>query len=160
VPDLATPRLLLHPLSAEEARALRAEEPLAGWELAPGYPLPDTHDGLGLYLRHLVERFGFYLVVRAEDGLVIGEIGFVAPPADGVATIGYGIVPSVRRQGFATEAIQGMSDWALEQPGVVEVRAETTPDNEPSARALLRAGFAEVEAGERVRRFVRLVTPG
>lgn len=155
MPDLATPRLLLHPLTVEEAVVLRAGDALAGWALAYGYPLPDTADGLGLFLRHGVERFGFYLVVRAEDGLVVGEIGFVAPPADGTVAIGYGIVPSARRQGFATEAIRALSDWALDQPGVGEVRAETPPDNEPSIRALLRGGFVEVEPGERVRRFVR-----
>ena len=60
--------------------------------------------------------------------------------------IGYAIVPSARRQGYATEAIAALTEWALAQPEVDEVRAQTLPDNEPSIRALLRAGFAEDES--------------
>jgi RimJ/RimL family protein N-acetyltransferase len=153
VPDLTTARLLLHALTLEEARALHAGQPLPAWSFAPGYPLPDTHDGVAFVVRHGVEDFGFYLVVRREEGLVVGEIGFVGPPKQGSVMIGYAIVPSARRQGYATEAITALTEWALAQPGVDEVLAQTLPDNEPSIRALLRAGFAEIEPAERVRRF-------
>ncbi len=153
VPELETPRLRLHCLSNEEARALHAGEPLPGWTYAEGYPLPDTRDGVGFVLRHGVREFGFHLVVRREDGLVVGEIGFVGPPRDGAVTIGYAIVPSARRQGYATEAICALAGWAFEQPGVEEIRAQTLPDNEASIRTLLRAGFAEQEPSPRVRRF-------
>jgi RimJ/RimL family protein N-acetyltransferase len=115
--------------------------------------MPDTADGLGFLLNHQVEDFGFYLVVRTDEALVVGEIGFVGPPVDGVVAIGYAILPGERRQGYATEAIRGLSEWALRQPGVGEVQAQTLPGNEPSARALLRAGFAETESGQNVRRF-------
>jgi RimJ/RimL family protein N-acetyltransferase len=160
VPDLATSRLRLRPLTTGEARTLLAREPLPELRFAPGYPLPDTADGLGFLLNHFVEDFGFYLVVRTEDALVVGEIGFVGPPTHGAVTIGYGIVPGERRQGYASEAIRGLSDWALRQPGVEEVRAQTLPGNEPSARALLRAGFVEAEPGENVRRFALQASRG
>jgi RimJ/RimL family protein N-acetyltransferase len=160
VPDLDTLRLRLRPLTTSEARALLAREPLADLQFAPGYPLPDTADGLGFLLNHLVEDFGFYLVVRIEDALVVGEIGFVGPPTHGAVTIGYGIVPEERRQGYASEAIRGLSEWALRQPGVEEVRAQTLPGNEPSARALLRAGFVEAEPGENMRRFALRASRG
>ena len=153
MPDLSTPRLLLHALTVEEARAIRRGQTLPRRPFAEGYPLPDTYDGLGLFLRHGDERYGFSLIVRREDELVIGEIGFVGPPKDGAVMIGYAIVPAARRRGFATEAIVAISGWALAQPGVTEVRAQTLPDNESSARALLRAGFAEEPAGEKIRRF-------
>jgi RimJ/RimL family protein N-acetyltransferase len=155
VPDLETTRLRLHALTTEEAKVLGAGELPAGWVYAPGYPLPDTRDGVGLYLRHDDQAYGFHFVVRREDERVIGEIGFVAPPRSGVVTIGYAIVPSERRQGYATEAISALTEWSLEQPGVENVRAQTLPDNEPSIRALLRAGFEEEEPGAKVRRFVR-----
>jgi RimJ/RimL family protein N-acetyltransferase len=153
VPDLTTPRLLLRPLSMDEARALRAGEPLEGWTFAPDYPLPDTRDGVGFLLRHGVEAFGVYLVVRREDEVVVGEIGFAGPPKEGAVMIGYAIVPGERRQGYATEAIAALTAWALAQPGVREVQAQALPDNDASARALLRAGFAEVEPTDKVRRF-------
>jgi len=156
VPDLETPRLRLHALAADEAEALAAGQLPAGWAYAPGYPLPDTRDGVGLYLRHGDQAYGFHFVVRLEDDLVIGEIGFVAPPRRGVVMIGYAIVPSARRQGYATEAIAVLTAWSLAQPGVDRVRAQTLPDNEASIRALLRAGFDEDEPGAKVRRFVKV----
>ncbi len=153
MPDLATRRLLLRPLTLEEGRALQTGAGLAGWDFAPEYPLPDTGDGVSFLVRHGVEDFGFYLAVRRDDGLVIGEIGFVGPPRGGAVMIGYAVVPSARRQGYATEAIEALSAWALAQPGVGEVRAHTLPDNEPSVRALLRAGFVEQQRAAKVRRF-------
>ena len=153
MPDLATDRLDLHALTVEEAVALAAGEEVAGFAFADGYPMPDTADGVGLFLRHRDRDFGVHLVVRREDGCVIGDAGFGGPPTGGAVVLGYEIVPGARRQGYATEVIRALAGWALEHPGVGEVRAETLPDNEPSIRALLRAGFTERVAGECVRRF-------
>ena len=50
-----------------------------GWSYDDGYPLPDTKDGVGLFLRHGNSDYGFHFVVRREDDRVIGEIGFVEP---------------------------------------------------------------------------------
>jgi RimJ/RimL family protein N-acetyltransferase len=156
VADLTTARLRLHELTVAEAEAIRAGEPLPDHPYADGYPLPDTFDGLGLFLRHGDQRWGFCLIVRLDDGLVIGEIGFVGAPHDGAVMIGYAIVPSARRQGYATEAIVALGDWALAQPGVDEVHAQTATDNKASIRALLRAGFSEEGAPNvKLRRFNR-----
>lgn len=153
MPKLHTDRLLLHTLTSGEARALVVGEPLPEWSFADGYPLPDTADGAGLFLLHLDREWGVHLLVRREDGLVIGDAGFVGPPKDGAVVIGYEVVPGARRQGYATEAIGALSGWALAQPEVGEVRAHTLPDNEASIGVLLRAGFREQEAGRNVRRF-------
>jgi RimJ/RimL family protein N-acetyltransferase len=156
VPDLSTTRLLLRALTAADARTIRSGETLPGLSFADDYPLPDTYDGLGLFLQHGDERWGFSLIVHREDSLVIGEIGFVGPPQNGAVMIGYAIVPSARRQGYATEAIAALSACALADPDVEEVRAQTLPDNEASVRALLNAGFEEQPPGEKLRRFSRI----
>ncbi len=153
MPDLETPRLLLRALTPAEAEVVRAGDPLPATPYADGYPLPDTKDGLGLYLRHGLRDYGFHLVVRRDDGLVVGEIGFVEPPRNGTVMIGYAIVPSARGQGYATEAIRALAAWAIAQDGTSEVRAQTLPENEPSIRALLRAGFTEETPAAKVRRF-------
>lgn len=155
MPDLETARLRLHALTEDEAEVLGDGGLPPGWSYAPDYPLPDTRDGVGLYLRHRDRAYGFHFVVRREDGQVIGEIGFVAPPRRGGVTIGYAIVPSARRQGYATEAISALTAWSIDQAGVDHVRAQTLPDNEPSIRALLRAGFDEDVPASKVRRFVK-----
>jgi RimJ/RimL family protein N-acetyltransferase len=155
VPDLETPRLRLHALTGEEADALHAGILPVGWSYAVEYPLPDTKDGVGLFLRHRDREYGFHYVIRREDEVVIGEIGFVGQPQGAAVMIGYAIVPEARRRGYATEAIVAVTEWALAQPGVEHVRAQTLPDNEPSIRALFRAGFEEDEPAARVRRFVK-----
>ena len=160
MPDLETARLRLHALTAEEAEVLRAGALPDGWSYADGYPLPDTQDGVGLFLRHGDRDYGFHFVVRREDERVIGEIGFVEPPKGGSVTIGYAIVPSARRQGYATEAIVAVTEWSLVQREVTCVRAQTLPDNEASIRALRSAGFEEDDPGPKVRRFVKGVRTG
>jgi RimJ/RimL family protein N-acetyltransferase len=160
MPDLETARLRLFALDAEEAEALHAGALPQGWSYADGYPLPDTKDGVGLFLRHGDRDYGFHFVVRRDDERVIGEIGFVEPPKGGSVTIGYAIVPSARRQGYATEAIVAVTEWALAQHGVTCVRAQTLPDNEPSMRALRSAGFEEDEPGPKLSRFVKTVRTG
>jgi RimJ/RimL family protein N-acetyltransferase len=156
MPDLDTPRLRLHALTVDEAGVLGDGGLPFGWAYEAGYPLPDTRDGVGLYLKHRDRDYGFHFVVRREDERVIGEIGFVAPPRRGVVMIGYAVVPTARRQGYATEAISALTEWSLEQPGVESVRAQTLPDNEASIRALLHAGFEEDQPGAKVRRFVKV----
>ena len=147
MPDLRTARLRLHALTVEEASALHAGNLPEGWSFDDGYPLPDTKDGVGLFLRHGDSEYGFHFVVRQEDDRVIGEIGFVEPPKGGSVTIGYAIVPSARRQGYATEAIVAVTEWSLGQHGVACVRAQTLPDNAASMRALRSAGFEEDDPG-------------
>jgi RimJ/RimL family protein N-acetyltransferase len=154
MPALESERLRLRPLTVEEGAALEAGELPDGPLYADDYPLPDTADGVGLFLKHGVEDYGFHLIVRRDEGRVVGEIGFVAPPAGGAVMIGYAIVPSARRQGFATEAVQALTAWSIAQPGVQEVLAQTLPDNEASVRVLLRAGFSEEGSQPKVRRFV------
>ena len=160
MPDLETARLRLHALTAEEAGTLHTGALPEGWGYAGGYPLPDTKDGVGLFLRHGDREYGFHFVVRREDDRVIGEIGFVEPPRGGSVTIGYAIVPSARRLGYATEAIVAVAEWSLARLEVTHVRAQTLPDNEPSMRALLSAGFEEDEPGVNVRRFVKFRNAG
>src|SRR5262249_58774532 len=142
-------------LWAEEAETLDGGTPPGGWQYSPAYPLPDTKDGVGLFLRHGDCEFGFHYVIRREDEVVIGEIGFVGQPQGGAVMIGYAIAPEARRQGYATEAIVAVTEWALAQPEVEYVRGQTLPDNEPSIRALTRARFEVDEPAARVRRFVR-----
>ena len=67
MPDLRTARLLLRALTTDEARTIRSGGTPVGLTFVAAYPLPDTYDGLGLFLRHGDERWGFSLVVRLED---------------------------------------------------------------------------------------------
>jgi RimJ/RimL family protein N-acetyltransferase len=149
--ELRTPRLRLVQLDPAEARALR--ERGRGGVAAPWadeYPLPGTWIAVGLELRAHAEGrdlgpWGTYQVVRRADGRVIGDAGFHGPPdPDGSVEVGYGIVPSARRQGYATEALRALLDLARARPEARCVRAEAEASNTGSWRAMERAGMRRV----------------
>jgi ribosomal-protein-alanine N-acetyltransferase len=55
--------------------------------------------------------------------------------------IGYGIFEEYQGQLYATEAVGAAVNWALQQPGVTRVEAETALDNRASQRVLEKCGF-------------------
>ncbi len=143
--DVITERLILHPLNPAEARHIvdRAPRPEDRWH--EQYPFEDELDPL----RSLAKAdsadpvFTLYMIRTAADGLAVGGIGFFGPPAeDGAVELGYGIVEALRGRGIATEALRAFTRLALDS-GATLVKADTTPDNVPSQRVLLKAGFQE-----------------
>jgi RimJ/RimL family protein N-acetyltransferase len=91
----------------------------------------------------------WYLVWnQAPERFLIGLAGFKgAPGPDGVVEIGYGLVPSYHRQGLAPEACRELIDWALADPAVGEIIAETLPELTPSIRVMEKLGMAYYGAG-------------
>ena len=53
--------------------------------------------------------------------------------------------------GLAFEALRAVVGWALAQPGVVAVEADTTHANLPSQRVMERAGMRLVRRSEQLR---------
>jgi RimJ/RimL family protein N-acetyltransferase len=84
---------------------------------------------------------GPYFMHRAEDDVVVGEIGggFVAP---GLVEIGYAIVPSCWGLGYATEAVRALVERARAIAEVERMAAYTPLDRPASGRVLEKAGFA------------------
>ena len=152
---ITTPRLQLWPVDPAQAEAL-AE----GRSLMPSvadYPHADTSAAArlarsALEVDNFVPGYGMYLIVA--DGLVIGDIGFHAPPDErGVVEIGYGLAPSARGRGYGAEALEALVAWAFEN-GTALVIADTDADNTASMAVLESAGFTRTRrqrVGERVR---------
>jgi RimJ/RimL family protein N-acetyltransferase len=158
--DLTTPRLRLRPLAPDEMRELLEGRPLAGQRWADGYPLDGTLVAVAMQaelIDRAVDRGGFchYQVLLpgtdGADALVIGDIGFHAPPDElGEASVGFGIVGVARRRGYAVEALRALLDWALQQPEVRSIHADTDLVNLASQRVLLGAGMRVVaDEGDR-----------
>jgi RimJ/RimL family protein N-acetyltransferase len=141
--EIRTDRLLLRRLSMEEARAVVALD-RAGRPWAHDYPTEGDLVVAGIACEadgHYDETgiFGVYQVLLAS-GTVVGGIGFIHPPENGAVEVGYGLAPSARGQGLATEALAAMVDLAAEH-GADRVVAMTAVDNEASQRVLRRRGF-------------------
>lgn len=111
------------------------------------YPMEGDKRACLAYLRQLPviggparsHPFGYYQILIS--GQVVGGIGFHGPPRDGLVEVGYGVVPSVRRQGAATEALRQMLDVAAGFEQVKRVCGRTTPDNLASQRVMLAVGM-------------------
>jgi RimJ/RimL family protein N-acetyltransferase len=75
-----------------------------------------------------------------QDGRLVGSGGFVGPPANGVAEIGYEIAPEFRGRGYATAAARAMVAKARANVALVVI-AHTLTHQNPSTSVLKRLGF-------------------
>jgi len=83
-----------------------------------------------------------WLIVLDRPGCVAGGLCFKGPPGpDGEVEIGYGVNTERQNRGLATEAVHAACLWALAQPAVSSVVAETHKENLPSQRVLEKNGF-------------------
>jgi RimJ/RimL family protein N-acetyltransferase len=152
---IVTPRLRMVQLDVHEAVALVDGRGGSGRVWAPGYPDDGALVAAGFVMtaaKHGRDHgaFGTYELIRREDGAIIGAAGFVGPPDEtGAVRVGYGIAESARAQGYATEALIALLEWASRQDGLTCVLADTTRTNVPSQKVMERAGMQRIgEDGE------------
>jgi len=152
--DLVTTRLHLIPFtlkmvkSAINGRAELAE--FLGVTVAESWPNEDFSGILPMIADNLLNdpsltEWGRIIIHKAENTL-IGDIGFKGlPDATGTVEMGYSIVPSHQRQGYASEAAKAMVNWAFAQSGVERVTAECLIGNISSIRVLEKIGMQRTE---------------
>jgi RimJ/RimL family protein N-acetyltransferase len=145
-------RLELRPIDPTAATDLSTGGD-GGFTWAAGGPYQGTRDAstmiAGAALAGVFDpAWGAYAVVRTEDGVAVGGIGFHGPPSEGSAEIGYDLADSARGNGYATEAARVVCAYALEQAGVDLVVAHTEPANTASQAVVTRAGFVRDGEGE------------
>ena len=80
-----------------------------------------------------------WFFVEKKDGTKIGYIAHFL--AAGETELGYFIVPSERRKGYVTEAIEIMVDYLFLSRTIVRAQAKADPENAASWKALEKAGF-------------------
>ncbi len=151
---IETMRLKLIPATVQLVRAEIGDRAAFAQLLAASVPdnwPPETlADVLSLFLEWMeaapdrVGWFGWYALAACESvvaPVLVGGGGFLGPPQDGTVQIGYSVLPQFQGRGYATEMVGGLVRWALEQPGVVRIAAETEWANPTSVRVLSKAGF-------------------
>jgi ribosomal-protein-alanine N-acetyltransferase len=83
-----------------------------------------------------------FAVIHITDNIVIGLCSFTGPPgADGMVEIAYGIAPGYQNRGHATDAAQGLINYALASGQVRTIRAHTLPQRNASTRVLTKCGL-------------------
>lgn len=87
-----------------------------------------------------------WLLVDRQKHRIVGSFVFKnAPNAQGEVEIGYGTEQGLHNQGYMTEGIGGLIDWATEQSPILTLLAKTTHDNIASQRVLQKNGFEPSE---------------
>lgn len=90
----------------------------------------------------------FWLLKDKKSGIIVGAADFKGVPnPDGAVEIGYAAGDDYRKKGYMTEAVQAICAWALRQPGVSEIIAETDTWNLDSQELLTKCGFEKFRSG-------------
>jgi RimJ/RimL family protein N-acetyltransferase len=161
--DLVTARLVLHPMTVDDALRVLAREPAADALWAPGYPDAGDVTGAGRFVSTCAaigdpQPFGAYEIRRREDGRAIGGLGFHGPvDEDGAVTIGYGLVAAAQGRGYASEALRELLRFAR-AAGVARVDGDTDRDNVASQRVMAAVGMSLVAEDERLK-YYRITWP-
>ncbi|MEU6152732.1 GNAT family protein [Actinosynnema sp. NPDC047251] len=80
-------------------------------------------------------------IAEQHTDQAVGHVNLMLRPQDGVAGIGYWIVPAARRRGIASRAIALTTAWGLNVGGFARVEAWVEPDNHGSRRVLEINGY-------------------
>ena len=149
---LESERLFLTPVSDEEMAAWIEKEQSP--ELKQAYS-----EMLQGCVREPENRlwYAMWLMERKDcPGTVVGDFCFKGLNADGMVEIGYGLREGFCGNGYMTEAVKTAAEWALTQPGVTRVEAETDPGNRASQKVLAACGFVPTgTVGEEGPRYVK-----
>jgi RimJ/RimL family protein N-acetyltransferase len=155
-----TDRLEIIPLSADAIDALlqgddRRLRSLTGAEFPqPVAPPPYMADSLPVVRDRLrasnqETEWWNWLIVRQDGREAVGSVAFGGrPDAGGAVLIGYAMYPAREGQGYATEAVRAMVDWAFAQPGVKVVRALAPVWNTPAVHVAEKIGMRPVASDE------------
>jgi ribosomal-protein-alanine N-acetyltransferase len=158
--SLRTQRLELLPLTSDAIEALLAGDPARLRSLTdadfpqPVGPPPYMAETLPVVRNRLrtspaEARWWNWLVVRQDNREAVGSVAFGGQPdATGAVLVGYAMYPAREGNGYATEAVRAMVDWAFAQPGVQIVRALAPVWNTPAVHVAEKVGMRPVGSYE------------
>ena len=156
-----TARLWVRALTVDHLRRaltdVNALSPELNCRFAPGLISDRSRGAIGIKIGKMAQSpegdhpwYTYWLLLQKRENIGIGLAGFKGPPdQDQQVEVGYGIASAYQGNGYMTEAVMGLVQWAFSQPGCRVVTAETLRENLPSQRVLVKAGFEIVrETGE------------
>ena len=161
-PTLTTARLILRGYRREDFDAIYAIGADAEITRLMGGPIVSRSAAWEKFLRGPAMwpmlGYGMWIVERASDGAVLGQIGFAdfmrdmdPPLADvpemawvlGGGVLGGGGATSLG-QGYGSEALASVLAWGDAHLGMPKFQCIIAPENTPSLRLAARFGFAEI----------------
>ncbi|HTT97734.1 MAG TPA: GNAT family N-acetyltransferase [Rhizomicrobium sp.] len=154
IPVLETERLVLrgHTLDDFPAYAVMWTDPVVT-RFIGGVPLTEE-ESWAKFMRiaghWALFGYGFWAIIEKASGKRVGEAGILnmkrdmQPSFHGVPEIGWGLLPDVHGNGYATEATKAIIAWGEKHFGKVRMVCIIDPENIPSLRVAERCGFRQV----------------
>jgi RimJ/RimL family protein N-acetyltransferase len=134
--------LVLCRVDREAAMAVLEGRAPDGLTLAPGYPSAFSLEVMQMAVTGAgAGDHGPFFMVRRDDNAVVGEMGAIFDPADGVAHIGYTVVEPSWGRGYATAAVRALVARLRADARVRRIVAETTAGHTASRRVMEKAGM-------------------
>jgi len=157
---LATERLILRPLIAEDAEALHRLvndfEVTRNLAMVPfPYPRELADDWIVSTRNELAKGTAYQLAITGreeEEEVLVGVVGLHVDAGTRVGRLGYWVGRGFWGHGVATEAAGRLASWALANLNLERLQAAVATDNPASAAVLRRIGFREI--GEGIDRFL------
>lgn len=145
-------------MTLRDAEQVVSGEPDGRVRWAPGYPADGDVRAARRFLYTWADTgdprpFGNYEIRRRADDQAIGGLGFHGPADEnGSVTIGYGLIPAARGQGYASEALRRLLTFARAR-GVIRVKGDTEHANVASQHVMRAAGMRPAGRDERLAYF-------
>ena len=90
-------------------------------------------------------RWYYRIMVDRERNIAVGSISFHgAPDERGMVEVGVGVAEAEQGNGYATEALSALWDWAATLPEVRVLRYTVSPGNAPSLAIIAKFGFPNI----------------
>ena len=147
--QLKTKRLCISPMTDEELRQLAEET--TDQELRQAYE--EMLEG-SLNNREFRLWYTAWKICLKGNGQIIGTEGFKGPADTYSVEIGYGIDKEYEGNGYATEAVKALIEWAFTQENVYYIEAESAMDNVGSRKVLEKLSFQPDGMGKEGERYI------
>ncbi len=115
-----------------------------------GWPDADVIETLPKISKNLTDAngptgFESWMIIKKDTLEIIGDAGFKGLDKETAsADLGYGIIESERRKGFAEEAALGLITWVKTTKSVKQLTAQCLENNHASIKLLKKLRFNEV----------------
>lgn len=102
--------------------------------------LPNVADKTKNYLYSTL-----WTAIYKEENKMVGDLCIIGEPnSEGEIEIGYGTYDAFQNQGFMTEMVSGIAEWAKQQNIIKAIVATTDITNKASVKVLEKNGFEKV----------------
>jgi ribosomal-protein-alanine N-acetyltransferase len=154
IEKIETERLLLIPFTKQLCHLVNdknfVELKNKGLNAGEGYPDQETFDTIPKIVANIElsdghTGFESWVIISKKEMKIIGDVGFKGIPNQaGEIDLGYGIIASERKKGYAFEAAKALCGWAISQENVNKITAKCLTENEGSYKTLEKLDFKRI----------------